>query len=344
MEKSNYLQWLSSSTDTAWWHDSADPMELQQALGNGAVGVTTNPVLCAQALNNNKEYWAEDIRKVLATAKDPGAKAEALMRIVVVHASRQLEPIYSSTRGQQGYVCAQVNPSLAGNREAMYEMAKRFGAWAPNIAVKLPATIAGLDVMERICAEGTATTITVSFSVPQVYMTGKRYQELVNSGKAGEKIGKCFAVIMVGRLDDYLREVFADNQENIKEEEVQQAGLSVVKRAYRLYQDNHFDAVLLIAALRGNFHMTELAGGNLIMSIHPKYQKSLLAATVAREKRIDEPIPEAVAQNLKRNSEFLKAYGLQRLSEHEMITFGPTQRTLSQFIETGWKLLEQFQL
>lgn len=79
------------------------------------------------------------------------------------------------------------------------------------------------------------------------------------------------------------------------------------------------------------------------MSIHPTYQKSL-AGTVAREKRIAEPIPEAVAQNLKRSSEFLKRYDSQGLSQHETIAFGPTQRTLSQFIETGWKLLEQFQL
>ncbi len=42
--------------------------------------------------------------------------------------------------------------------------------------------------------------------------------------------------------------------------------------------------------------------------------------------------------------EFMKAYDPKGLSENELITFGPTQRTLSQFIETGWKLLEQFQL
>ena len=47
-----------------------------------------------------------------------------------------------------GYVCAQVNPSRAGDRDCMAAMAKRFHNWAPNIAVKLPATLAGLDVLE----------------------------------------------------------------------------------------------------------------------------------------------------------------------------------------------------
>jgi transaldolase len=344
MDDRNYLQWLSGTTDTAWWHDSGDPKELQLALGNGAVGVTTNPPLCAQALKNNKELWREDIQKVIDTEKSPGARAESLTRIVVVNAARQLEPIHRATQGKQGYVCAQVDPSLAGNRAAMYDMAKRFNAWAPNIAIKLPATSAGLDVMEMLCSEGIAVTITVSFSVPQVYATGKRYQEIVRARKTGGKVGRCFAVIMIGRLDDYLREVFADNQEAVSKQELQMAGVSVVKHAYRLYRENGFDATLLIAALRGNYHMTGLAGGNLIMSIHPTYQKSLLAGPVVREKLIDEQIPAAIQKKLERMPEFVKAYTPQGLSEKEMVTFGLTQRTLAQFIETGWKLLEQFQL
>jgi transaldolase len=108
---------------------------------------------------------------VIGQEHSPGAKAESLMRIVVVHAARLLDPIHRSTHGQQGYVCAQVNPSLAGDREGMYAIAKRFAAWAPNIAIKLPATAAGLDIMEKIRQEGIAATITVSFSVPQVYVT-----------------------------------------------------------------------------------------------------------------------------------------------------------------------------
>jgi transaldolase len=344
MSETNYLQWLSTNTQTAWWHDSGDPKELQQALANGAVGVTTNPVLSAQALKNNKEYWREDIRKVLDTEKDPRAKAESLMKIVVTHAAKQVEPVYQKTSGKQGYACAQVDPSFAGNREGMWDQAKRFNAWAPNIAIKLPATFAGLDVMEKCVAEGMAATVTVSFCVPQVWAIGKRYQEILRSRKSGTKIGKCFAVIMIGRLDDYLREVFTDNKEPISEKELQMAGLSVVKHAYGLYRENGFEAVLLIAALRGNYHMAGLAGGDLIMSIHPTIQKSLLEGEVERKEQIAEPVPPAVHEKLYRIPEFRKAYDPQGLSEKELVTFGVTQRTLSQFVETGWKLLEQFQL
>ena len=344
MSETNYLQWLSSKTRTPWWHDSGDPQELQKALANGAVGVTTNPPLAATALKNNKDFWFEDIRKVLTTEKNPRAKAESLMRIVVTHAAKQVEPVFRKTSGAHGYACAQVDPAFAGNREGMYEQASRFNTWAPNIAIKLPATLAGLDVMEKCCAEGMTVTMTVSFCVPQVWAIGKRYQAIVAKKKGGTKVGRCFSVIMIGRLDDYLREVFADNQEPITESELRMAGLSVVKHAYQLYRENGFDAMLLIAALRGNYHMTGLAGGELTMSIHPTYQKTLLEEPVERVERIDEAIPAAVLEKLCGVPEFRKAYDRDGLSEKELVTFGVTQRTLASFTETGWKPLEQFQL
>lgn len=60
--------------------------------------------------------------------------------------------------------------------------------------------------------------------------------------------------------------------------------------------------------------------------------------------QIDAPIPPAVREKLYRVPEFRKAYDPLGLSEKEMVAFGVTQRTLAQFVETGWKPLEQFQL
>jgi len=342
MAQYNYLQWLAAETPTAWWHDSGDPAELGEALANGAVGVTTNPVLSAAALKANRERWRGEIRTAVDGAKTPAAKAEALTRIVVTDAARRLEPVYRATGGAQGYVCAQVNPSLAGDRAAMEDMARRFDAWAPNIAVKLPATSAGLDVMERCVADGITTPITVSFTVPQVLAAGKRFQEAASRRKPGARKGRCFAVVMIGRLDEYLREVCIDNGAALSDEDVRWAGLSVVKRAHRLYRERGYEATLLIAALRGTYHMTNLAGGSLIMSIHPTWQKSLLAGSADRGLHIDEPIPATVQAKLDRVSEFVRAYETDGLSEQEMVSYGVTQRTLSQFVENGWKLLEQF--
>jgi transaldolase len=222
-------------------------------------------------------------------------------------------------------------------------MAQRYHAWAPNIAVKLPATSAGLDVMEECIAEGTTITMTVSFTVPQAIAIGERHMAGIQRAQAkGIEPGRCFAVIMIGRLDDFLREVAHDTQAAASESDIRQAGLAVTKRAYRIYKARGYQAVLLIAALRGNYHLTELAGADLLMSIAPAFQESFVAKDLPREERIDKPIPADVIERLCQMPEFMRAYEPEGMSPAEFVGFGATQRTLSQFVEAGWKLMENY--
>ena len=241
-----------------------------------------------------------------------------------------------------GLVCAQVNPVHAGNRECMLAMAKRCHAWAPNIAVKLPATAAGLDVLEECVAEGMTVTATVSFTVPQVIAIAERHRAGQRRARErGIEPGHCFAVIMIGRLDDYLRDVARDARTSVSEADICQAGLAVTKRAYAIYRERRYDAVLLVAALRGPYHLTELAGADVVVSIHPSYQGPFVNEDFAREERIADAIPLAVIDRLRQMPDFARAYELDEMAPEEFMTFGLTQRTLSQF-EVAWKELEHF--
>jgi transaldolase len=328
-----YLSWLLENTPTKWWHDSADVGELDAGLSRGACGVTTNPFLSALALRSSREHWADEIDRVLSRNLPAAEKAEALMRIAVTHATGKCP----------GYVCAQVNPLRPGDREYMYAMAKRFHQWAPNIAVKLPATSAGLDVLEDCTAEGITCTVTVSFTVPQVVAIAERHRAGVRRAEAdGVTPGKCFSVLMIGRLDDYLRDVAQDNQARVDESDIRQAGLAATKRAYSIYRERGYQAVLLVAALRGEYHLTELAGADLIMSIHPSWQEPFLKPDLPKEARIDCPIRQDVIDRLRTMPEFVRAYEPDGMTPAEFISYGATQRTLTQFCETGWKLMESY--
>jgi len=343
--KQDYLRWAISKTKTTWWHDSADPAELRRGLERGAIGATTNPFLASLALHANKAAWAGEIQSVLAQNPEPEKKAEGLMGIVVGHVAEQLLPQYEKTDGQTGFVCAQVNPMRAGDREPMLAMARRFNRLAPNIAVKLPATAAGLDVLEECAAEGITCTLTISYTVPQTLATAERYRRGMQRAKAkGVEPGKCFAVIMIGRLDDYLREVAHDCAAPVSESDIRQAGLAVTKRAYSIYKQHGYEAVLIIAALRGTHHMTELAGAEVIMSIFPTTQEMLLSPDLPQQERIDMGIPADVIERLSQLPDFVRAYEPDGMKPTEFITYGVTQRTLSQFIESGWKLMENFHL
>jgi transaldolase len=336
-----YLNWLVEGTKTLWWHDSADPVELQRGLDRGAVGVTTNPFLANVTLATNRAAWAPDLDAVLAGQARGEQKAEELMRRVVTRAAAMYHRGPDPNPGKCGLVCAQVNPSRAGEREAMLAMARRFHAWAPNIAVKLPAVSAGLDVLEDCIAEGITVTATVSFTVPQAIAIAERCRAgRQRALRDGVTPGDCFAVIMIGRVDDYLREVAADNRVPVSESDIRQAGLAVTKRAYRLYRERGYEAVLLVAALRGSYHLTELAGAELVMSIAPAPQEWFVTGDFPREERIGTDVDPDVVRRLSSMPEFTKAYEPDGLAPADFIAYGATQRTLSQFVEVGWKLLE----
>src|SRR5262249_43716322 len=146
----------------------------------------------------------------------------------------------------------------------------------------------------------------------------------------------------IGRLDDYLREVAHDNQSAATEADIQMAGLAVTKRAYQMYQERGYQAVLLVAALRGDYHLTEIAGAKLLMSIHPGSQQCFVERDLPREARIDRPVPPAAVERLQTMPEFVKAYEPDGMTPEEFVTFGATQRTLCQFSEVGWKLMESY--
>jgi transaldolase len=336
MADNGYLRWLVNETPTRWWHDSGDPDELDMGLAHGASGVTTNPVLTSQALQANPGYWREHVG-VLPPDLVSDPKVERLMRSLAVPTAKKLEPHYRATHGGMGYVCAQVDPAKAGDRETMLAMARRYHSWATNIAVKLPVTAAGLDVLEDCIAEGITITATVSFTVPQVVAIAERHRTgAARARQAGIEPGHCFAVIMIGRLDDYLRDVAWDSRAAVEEADIRAAGLAVSKRAYSIFVTERYEAVLLVAALRGTYHMIELAGARLIMSIHPRYQALLLEPGVPREQRIDRPVDSGAIARLQALPEFVRAYEPDGMRPEEFIAYGATQRTLTQFSQAGW--------
>jgi transaldolase len=311
---------------------------------NGATGVTTNPLLVLAAVENGDNEWADEARALAESDLSPAERAEAISSLVVARTARLFLADYDRSDGADGYVCAQVNPSLAGDRAAMYSMATRYARLAPNIAVKLPADEAGLSVLEDCIAEGITVTATVSFTVPQALAIAERHRRaILRAERAGKHPGRCFAVVMIGRVDDYLKDVARDNNSGLTEDELDWAGLAIVKRAYSIYRERGYPTRLCVAALRGAYHMTELAGAALTMSIHPKYQDTLFSPEIPKQERIGNPIPAGVVDKLYRLPDFVRAYEPDGLRPKEFVSFGLFQRTIAQFYESGWRLLERQQ-
>jgi transaldolase len=341
MEK-NYLQWLNEDTPTKWWHDSAIPDEIAQGIANGAMGVTTNPVLTYKTLQARPDFW-RNLTGELPESLSFEERAETLLKTVATYAAKQLEPVYERTGGKHGYALGQLNPTLATDARGMLSMAQRVAGWAPNVAVKLPSTAAGLEVMEELAASGITICATINFSVSQAVAVSESYRKgMKRAIKNGIAVRPCFAVQQIGRVDDYLRDICKDTGIDVSESDIEQAGIAIAKHSYEIAQREGYEAIIMPAGLRGVYHLTELAGANMTFSLHPRVQKMILDANPKKEYRIDIPVDRKVVEKLMRIPEFARAYEPDGLKRHEYFTFGVTQKTLSQFVETGWAPLETY--
>jgi transaldolase len=184
----------------------------------------------------------------------------------------------------------------------------------------------------------------VSFTVPQAVEIARRQQLGLERAKAAHiKPGKAFSVIMVGRLDDYLRDVAHDMNAPVREEDMIQAGTACIKRAYSICKERGYESKLMPAGMRGAYHAISLAGADMSMSLSGGIQAALGQETEFIEHYM-EVVPADVIERLQSIPDFRRAYEPEGLKPEEFITYGATQRTLSQFVEAGWTPICEFEL
>ena len=343
---SGYLAEISARYGTDMWCDSPNPPDLRRLVGLGAVGATSNPVLIPRTVQAAAERWRAEIAECKAEGGLPNWN---LYRRVAREAAAILEPVYAATGGQKGLLSVQVDPRRWDDVPSMVAMAREAHAIAPNISVKVPVTKDGLVAVEELAAAGINCTATVSFTVPQVieiaeaFRRGKARAEAAGNLKHGRPLHN-FAVLMVGRLDDHLRDLVREQGANVRPELLTYAGNAVAKKAYGIFQERGYESRLLIAALRGNHHIEQFIGGDLVITMPPLTELEFgeHVGHKVPPARIDEPVPPAIIEELsERFVDFRRAYETEGMRPEEFDTFGPTVKTLNQFIG-GWESLIQF--
>jgi transaldolase len=140
--------------------------------------------------------------------------------------------------------------------------------------------------------------------------------------------------IMVGRLDDWLK-VVADKDNIITNPGyLEWPGVAVMKKTYRIYTERSYRLRLLSAAFRNHMHWSEFIGGDVVISPPYQWQKRFNASNVDVVNRMDEhPVaPEIIDELLEKFKDFRRAYEENGMTVEEFDGYGPTRRTLRQFI------------
>src|SRR3954454_20136011 len=136
-----------------------------------------------------------------------------------------------------GPVSAEVT---ATDHEGMLAEGRKLREIAPNVAVKVPLTEAGLRACRALSAEGTMVNVTLCFSAAQALLAAKA--------------GATFVSPFVGRLDDVATD-----------------GMGLIADIRLIYDNYDFPTQILAASIRHPMHVLEAAKiGADVMTAPPK--------------------------------------------------------------------------
>jgi transaldolase len=335
---------LTQELGADFWNDSCSLKELAEAVTEGAVGATSNPVIVLNAVSGDPETWLPAIDK-LVKANPFDTEDDIAWKLIAdlgERAAKLLEPTHSATAGKKGFLCVQVSPKFYRSPALMIEQAKTLAKIAPNVAVKIPATEAGLTAMEEVVASGVNVNATVSFSVAQAVAIAEAFERgMKKAEKAKRDMSQLhpYVTIMVGRVDDMLKRAVEKGGPAAAAEHLTWAGIAVFKRAHQVFQEKRFRSTLLAAAYRHEGQWSQLIGDDVILSMPYKWWKQFNESSTTPTRSIGKAVDPAILRELNKFDDFRKAYEPGGMQPSEFTRFGASAHTLNEFLEGYQKLL-----
>lgn len=159
---------------TKLWIDSIDPDLVKRDRAEGATGATSNPVIISDLIRTGR--FDADIQRLVKQGLSDSEVAWQLTDELVKQAQAVFLPVWETTKGNDGYVSFELDPLLEDPQAKMaheervgqyIELGKKWSAGHKNRMIKVPATPAGLDALEELCAAGVTLNVTLIFSPRQ---------------------------------------------------------------------------------------------------------------------------------------------------------------------------------
>ena len=171
--------------------DTANIDEIRQAARLGVVsGITTNPSLVAQRGKADLRGAIEEICSII-----------------------------------HGPVSAEV---LSLEVESMVQEAREVSSWAPNVVIKVPISVVGLEALSTLSKENVKTNATLCFSVNQALLAASA--------------GATYVSPFVGRLDD-----------------IGHDGMELVADIVEIFDHYHLSTQVIAASIRHPLHCVAAA-------------------------------------------------------------------------------------
>ena len=324
-------------------------------------GVTTNPPLSLQAIQDDPPYWEKVAKGILL--ENPGLDKEGLFwelyKSVVKVGSEMYLPLFEASGYKEGFLSGQVDPRSVFDKDAMIRQAEEIAAINPNVMVKVPGTKQGYEVIEHLTAKGIPTNNTLSFVLSQLVDCANSVKRgLETAKKHGVDLSKWRSVIthMEGRFGNLggLKEFAKEAGIELSDGEIRLAELAVFKKAYKYLMDNDLPSKMLSCSLIVGptidgqdriWHLEEKAGASTVVTCPPSFIEKVLflpgVEKITFEKdRILEEIPKESMDKFMRVPYFEKGFAEDGYSRYEYNTHPALQKTAEQFSKATEEMVE----
>jgi transaldolase len=248
-------------------------------------GCTTNPPLSLQAVQDDPDTWNEWVDCLIR--ENPDATLQQLFwetyKEVVRRGAEMFMPMWQASNCRYGWISGQLDPRLATETNVMIRQAEELSALSPNVMIKVPATMEGVDVVKDLTSKAIATNVTTCFTLPQIIAVANAAREgkqLAEQNGVDMSGWRAVITFMMGRLTE--REVIDIQAERrglrFTRAEKHWYGIAVFKRAYRLLYEGAYPSKMLICSMRAGpyvngkqrfWDIEETAGGNLVYTMPP---------------------------------------------------------------------------
>lgn len=302
-------------------------------------GCTTNPPLSLQAVKADPNFWSGWIDELIYSNPDLNTHELAWLtyKEVVRRGAEKFLPIYEASRGRFGWISGQLDPRLLTETEKMIQDAVELSSLSPNVMIKVPASMQGIDVVRELTARGISTNTTVCFTLPQIMASANAAMQGIKLAKErGVDLSRWRAVIthMIGRLtENPVLDVQAKRRNiELTWQDKHWLGLAVFKMAYQLLSDGGYASKMLACSMREGplvagkqrfWDVEKLAGGQIVYTCPPYVLEPLfeIGDNLIFSSEIDDPVPAAVMDKLLKIPFCIQAYDpngleLEQFNEH----------------------------
>lgn len=225
------------ASGTKLWLDSIDPDLVQRNRSLGATGATSNPIIIADLIKTGR--FDQDLMRFMRDGLNDEDVAWQLTDMLVRQAQKVFQPVWESTKGNDGYVSFELDPLLedpavnmpvAQRTQKYIELGKKWSAGHTNRMIKIPATPGGLGAIEELAAAGVTLNVTLIFS-PRQCQVARESMWRGAQKRASLTTFKSVYSIFVSRVDVY-------TEQHVPQLSPAAQGLVGIVNAKRIWQMN----------------------------------------------------------------------------------------------------------